>query len=44
MSRPEGGHFNVVHHDTVLQADVHLAGEVLLDRRALERVPRLPGR
>ncbi|MFP4622622.1 MAG: hypothetical protein ACLFRX_00430 [Gemmatimonadota bacterium] len=26
-SRPEGGHFNVVHRETALRADVYLAGD-----------------
>lgn len=40
--RPEGGHFNVIHHETALRADVYLAGEVPLHRWALDRVLRLP--
>jgi hypothetical protein len=40
--RSEGGHFNVIHHDTALRADVYLAGEVPLHRWALDRVLRLP--
>lgn len=40
--RPEGGHFNVIHHDTALRADVYLAGHVPLHRWALDRVLRLP--
>ncbi|MBT8336567.1 MAG: nucleotidyl transferase AbiEii/AbiGii toxin family protein [Gemmatimonadetes bacterium] len=42
VGRPEGGHFNVLHHDTALRADVYLAGEVRLHRWALDRVVRLP--
>ncbi|MEQ9401723.1 MAG: hypothetical protein RJQ04_21330 [Longimicrobiales bacterium] len=42
MGRPEGGHFNVIHHDTALRADVYLAGEVPAHRWALDRVLRLP--
>ena len=42
VRRPEGGHFNVIHHDTALRADVYLAGEVPLHRWALDRVLRLP--
>lgn len=42
VRRPEGGHFNVIHHDTALRADVYLAGDVPLHRWALDRVLRLP--
>lgn len=42
VGRPEGGHFNVIHHDTALRADVYLAGEVPVHRWALDRVLRLP--
>ena len=40
--RTEGGHFNVIHHDTALRADVYLAGAVPLHRWALDRLVRLP--
>ena len=42
LERPEGGHFNIIHHDTALRADVYLAGTVPLHRWALDRVVRLP--
>ncbi len=42
VMRPEGGHFNVIHHETALRADVFLAGDVPLHRWALDRVLRLP--
>lgn len=39
--RAEGGHFNIIHHDTALRADVYTAGKVALHRWALDRVVRL---
>jgi hypothetical protein len=36
--RSEGGHFNIIHHDSALRADVYTAGEVVLHRWALDRV------
>lgn len=39
--RSEGGHFNIIHHDSALRADVYTAGEVVLHRWALDRVVRL---
>jgi hypothetical protein len=35
--RAHHGHFNIIHHDTALRADVYLAGDDLLHRWALER-------
>lgn len=40
--RSEGGHFNIIHHDSALRADVYTAGEVVLHRWALDRLVRLP--
>ena len=41
VARTEGGHFNIIHHDSALRADVYTAGEVVLHRWALDRVVRL---
>ena len=40
-SRPEGGHFNVVHRETALRADVYLAGDDPLIAWAFGRRVRL---
>jgi hypothetical protein len=40
--RPEGGHFNVIHRDTSLRADVYLAGADPLIEWAFDRRVRLP--
>jgi len=40
-ARADGGHFNIIHHDTALRADVYTAGKVPLHRWALDRVVRL---
>lgn len=40
-SRPEGGHFNIIHHSSALRADVYTAGDVALHRWALDRIVRL---
>lgn len=40
-SRPEGGHFNVVHRETALRADVYLAGDDPLIGWAFGRRVRL---
>jgi Nucleotidyl transferase AbiEii toxin, Type IV TA system len=39
--RAEGGHFNIIHRDTALRADVYLAGNEPLHAWALERRRRL---
>jgi Nucleotidyl transferase AbiEii toxin, Type IV TA system len=39
--RAEGGHFNIIHRDTALRADVYLAGNDPLHAWALERRQRL---
>lgn len=39
--RTEGGHFNIIHHDSALRADVYTAGDVALHRWALDRAVRL---
>jgi hypothetical protein len=39
--RPEGGHFNVIHRDTSLRADVYLAGADPLIEWAFDRRERL---
>mgnify|MGYP006908280216 CR=1 FL=1 len=36
-ARPEGGHFNVIHRDTALRADVYLAGDDPFHAWALAR-------
>lgn len=36
-ARPEHGHFNIVHHDTAMRADVYLAGNDEFSAWALER-------
>lgn len=36
-SRPERGHFNLIHHETAFKADVYLAGNDRLHAWALER-------
>ena len=41
IARAEGGHFNLIHHDSALRADVYTAGKVVLHRWALDRVVRL---
>lgn len=40
-ARPEGGHFNVIHHETALRADVYLAGDDPLIAWAFDRRLRL---
>jgi hypothetical protein len=40
-SRPEGGHFNVIHRETALRADVYLAGDDPLIGWGFERRVRL---
>lgn len=37
MNRRKGGHFNVIHRDTALRADVYLVGDDPFHRWALER-------
>lgn len=41
VARPQGGHFNVIHRDTALRADVYLAGHDSLHRWAFERRQRI---
>jgi hypothetical protein len=41
VARLTGGHFNVIHHDTALRADVYLSGDDALHRWAFERRLRL---
>jgi hypothetical protein len=41
VSRPEGGHFNVIHRKTALRADVYLAGDDPLTAWAFDRRTRL---
>ncbi|HER20223.1 MAG TPA: hypothetical protein ENO14_04160, partial [Chromatiales bacterium] len=41
IARQSGGHFNVIHHDTALRADVYLSGEDPLHTWAFERRLRL---
>jgi hypothetical protein len=40
-ARTEGGHFNIIHQDTALRADVYLAGDDPFIAWALERCVRL---
>jgi hypothetical protein len=40
-ARLRGGHFNIIHRDTALRADVYLAGDDPLHRWALERRQRV---
>lgn len=40
-ARPEGGHFNVIHQETALRADVYLAGDDPLIAWAFDRRLRL---
>lgn len=40
-ARPEGGHFNIIHRDTALRADVYLRGDDPLHTWAFERRQRL---
>lgn len=40
-ARPEGGHFNVIHRETALRADIYLAGDDPLIAWAFERRMRL---
>ncbi len=35
-SRPASGHFNVIHHDTTMRADIYLAGDDALNAWAFE--------
>jgi hypothetical protein len=39
--RPEGGHFNIIHRDTALRADIYLVGNDPLHAWALERRSRM---
>lgn len=41
LSRPGGGHFNVIHRDTALRADVYLAGDDPFHAWALEHRRRI---
>lgn len=41
VGRREGGHFNVIHRDTALRADVYLAGQDPFHAWALERRRRI---
>ncbi|HSW28590.1 MAG TPA: nucleotidyl transferase AbiEii/AbiGii toxin family protein [Longimicrobiales bacterium] len=41
-ARPQGGHFNVIHRDTALRADIYLVGDDALHRWAFERRQRIP--
>lgn len=41
VARPEGGHFNLIHRDTALRADVYLAGADPFHAWALERRRRI---
>lgn len=41
LSRIEGGHFNIIHRDTALRADVYLAGDDPFHVWALERRRRI---
>lgn len=40
-ARPQGGHFNVIHRDTALRADIYLVGDDSLHRWALDRCQRI---
>ena len=40
-SRPAGGHFNVIHRETALRADVYLAGDDTLHAWAFQRRQRI---
>lgn len=42
QSRPQRGHFNIIHLESGYKADVYLAGSDPLHRWALERVRRIP--
>lgn len=42
ITRAEGGHFNVIHRDTSLRADVYLAGDDPLIEWGFDRRVRLP--
>jgi hypothetical protein len=42
VARTSGGHFNVIHRETGLRADVYLVGDDALHHWALERRSRLP--
>jgi hypothetical protein len=35
IRRPQGGHFNLIHHDTGTKADIYLAGTAIHDRKDL---------
>lgn len=39
--RPQGGHFNIIHRDTALRADIYLVGNDPLHAWALERLRRI---
>lgn len=41
VARQEGGHFNLIHHDTALRADVYLAGNDALHAWAFPRRMRV---
>lgn len=41
VERAQGGHFNIIHRDTSLRADIYLAGNDRLSAWALERRRRL---
>jgi hypothetical protein len=41
-SRPGGGHFNVIHRETGLRADIYVAGDDAFHHWAIERRARLP--
>lgn len=41
-ARPQGGHFNVIHRETALRADIYLVGNDPLHAWALERRLRMP--
>jgi hypothetical protein len=43
-ARRQGGHFNVIHHETALRADVYIRGDDPLHAWAFERRRRLPVR
>lgn len=42
VKRAQGGHFNIIHRDTALRADVYLFGNDPLHAWALDRRQRLP--
>lgn len=42
IQRPRGGHFNIIHRDTALRADVYLVGDDPLHSWAFERRVRIP--